>query len=236
MSDTSFSISVQELYDAAAHFGHKTHKWNPRVRNYLFGERGGIHIFDLQKTAKMFEKALDYAKKMATEGKTFLFVGTKPQTLQILSAHAKRCNMPYVTGKWIPGLLTNFSTLSKRISYLRDLKDQEERGEFAKYTKKEVVHLKKIIAKLQAALGGVSEMRRLPDVLFVTDVLRDQLAVKEARKMKIPVIGLVDSNADPTGVNFVIPGNDDAVKSLEYFISKISDAILLGKKGLKTLV
>lgn len=230
-----FSISVQELYDASAHFGHKTQKWNPRVRPYLFGERGGIHLFDLQKTAKLLEKALDFSKKMAMEGKNFLFVGTKPQALQLISSHAKRAGVSYVTGKWIPGLLTNFSTLSKRIAYLRDLKSQEESGELLKYTKKEISQLKKVIDKLEAALGGVSEMRRLPDVVFVSDVLRDRLTVLEAKKMKIPVIGLVDSNADPVGVTHVIPGNDDAVKSLEYFTGKIADSIIAGKKGLKDL-
>lgn len=234
MSD--FSISVQELFDAAAHFGHRTHKWNPRVRNFLYGDRGGIHIFDLQKTAKLLEKALDFSKKMATEGKTFLFVGTKPQALHLISDYAKKSGMPFVTQKWIPGLLTNFSTLSRRISYLRDLKQQEESGEIEKYTKKEIVHLRKIIAKLEAALGGVSDMRRLPDVVIVIDVLRDQLAVKEAKKMKIPVIGVVDSNASPLGVDYPIPGNDDAVRSLEFFVSKLSEAILAGKKGLKIAI
>jgi small subunit ribosomal protein S2 len=231
MSD--FSISVQELFDASVHYGHRTHKWNPRVRNYLFGEREGIHIFDLQKTAKFFEGALSFVKKAAGEGKTFLFVGTKPQALHIVSEHAKRAGMPFVTQKWIPGLLTNFSTLARRISYLRDLRQQAQSGELEKYTKKEISQLKKTIAKLEATLGGVSEMRRLPDVVVVVDALRDQLAVREARKMKIPVVGVVDSNASPLGIDFVIPGNDDAVKALELYSSKLADAVLAGKKSAK---
>lgn len=232
-SPTGFSISAQELFDAAAHFGHKTHKWNPKMKNYLYGERAGIHVFDLQKTAHRLEQALDAVKKLAEEGRVILFVGTKPQAIKIVSEEAKRADMPYVTSKWIPGLLTNYGTLSRRIRYLQDLKMEQKLNNFEKYTKKEASKLKKVIDKLEASLGGVSSMTRPPDALFVCDVVRDQLAVKEAARMKIPVVGLVDSNGNPDGVQYVIPGNDDALRSLQFFVSKIADAFLAGRKTVK---
>lgn len=232
----SFSVSVQELFDAAAHFGHKTHKWNPKMRDFLYGEKGGIHIFDLQKTATLFEKALEYLQRLGGEGRIVLFVGTKPQAIKIVAEEASRCAMPYVTSKWIPGLLTNYSTLSRRIRYLQDLKAEEKITAFEKYTKHEAGKLRKTIEKLEASLGGVCTMHRLPDLIFVVDVVRDQLAVKEANKMHIPVMALVDSNGDPDGVAYVIPGNDDALRSLGFFASKAADALLAGKKqGKKTV-
>lgn len=230
---TGFSISAQELFDAAAHFGHKTHKWNPKMRNYLYGERGGIHIFDLQKAAQKFEEALNAVKKLAEEGKTILFVGTKPQAIRIVSEEGKRCEMPYVTSKWIPGLLTNYGTLSRRIRYLQELKFEQKLNDFEKYTKKEASKLKKLITKLDSSLGGVSNMTRIPDVVFVVDVVRDRLAILEANRMKIPVVAVVDSNGDPDGIQYVVPGNDDALRSLQFFTSKVADAVVAGRKSTK---
>lgn len=231
MPASSFSVSAQELFDAAVHFGHKTHKWNPKMRNYLFGDHQGIHIFDLQKTAHALERALTYLKKLAEEGKTVLFIGTKPQVGGLLTDAAKRAGMPHVTQKWIPGLLTNYGTLSRRIRYLLQLKGEEVSGGFAKYTKKEALKLRKVIDSLEATLGGVSAMNRLPDAIFVTDVVRDRLAVLEAIKMHIPVVAVVDSNGDPDGVDYVIPGNDDSLRALEFFITHVADALVSGRKG-----
>lgn len=200
------------------------------MRDFLYGEKGGIHIFDLQKTATFFEKALNHLQRLGSDGRTILFVGTKPQAIKIVAEEAKRAIMPYVTSKWIPGLLTNYSTLSRRIRYLQDLKAEEKITAFDKYTKHEAAKLRKIIEKLESSLGGVGDMHRLPDLVFVVDVVRDQLAVKEANKMHIPVMAVVDSNGDPDGVEYVIPGNDDALRSLRYFISKAADALLDGKK------
>lgn len=227
------SISAQQLFDAAAHFGHKTFKWNPKMRKYLYGEKEGIHVFDLQKTAQNFEKVLAFLKRCAEEGKVVLFVGTKPQAIKIVSEEAKRAGMPFVTSKWIPGLLTNYGTLSKRIRYLQDLKMEFKLNNFEKYTKKEASSFKKIIDKLESSLGGVSDMSRIPDAVFVVDVVRDRLAINEANRMKIPVIGLVDSNGDPDGITYVVPGNDDALRSLQFFASNVADAILAGRKPKK---
>jgi small subunit ribosomal protein S2 len=230
---TGFSVSAQELFDAAAHFGHKTHKWNPKMRNYLFGERGGVHIFDLQKAAQKLEEGLNAIKKWAEEGKVVLFVGTKPQAIKIVSEEAKRADMPYVTSKWIPGLLTNYGTLSRRIRYLADLKMEQKLNDFEKYTKKEASKMKKMIDKLEASLGGVSNMTRIPDVVFVVDVVRDRLAIQEANRMNIPVVAVVDSNGDPDGIKFVIPGNDDALRSIQFFTAKIADAVSAGRRSTK---
>ena len=229
----SFSVSAQELFDAAAHFGHKTHKWNPKMRSYLFGERGGVHLFDLQKSAQKLEEALNALKKWAEEGKVILFVGTKPQAIKIVSEEARRAEMPFVTSKWIPGLLTNYGTLSKRIRYLSELKMEQKLNDFEKYTKKEASKLKKMIDKLEATLGGVSGMSRIPDVIFVVDVVRDRLAIQEANRMRIPVVGVVDSNGDPDGILHVVPGNDDALRSLQFFTSKVADAVVAGRKAKK---
>lgn len=227
------SISAQQLFDAAAHFGHKTYKWNPKMRKFLYGEKSGVHVFDLQKTAHNFEQALGFAKRCAEEGKVILFVGTKPQATKIVSEEAKRAGMPFVTSKWIPGLLTNYGTLSRRIRYLQDLKMEFKLNNFEKYTKKEASSFKKIIDKLESSLGGVSDMNRIPDAVFVVDVVRDRLAINEANRMKIPVIGVVDSNGNPDGITYVIPGNDDALRSLQFFSSNLADAILAGRKPKK---
>jgi len=225
------TIEIKDLLENAVHFGHKTSKWNPRMRRFIFTEHHGIHIFDLTKTKECLERALEFLKKTASEGKTILFVGTKPQAMKIIEETAKKCGMPYVSKDWIPGLLTNFSTLSKRIDYLRKLKEEEAESGFDKYTKKEASIFKKTIQKLEDSLGGLITMRSLPDVIFVADCVRNKLAVKEAKRVKIPVVGIVDSNADPDPVAYPIPANDDALKSLTYLMARVLEAILEGKKS-----
>ncbi len=212
---------VKKMFDNAVHIGHRTQKWNPRMKKYIHGERNGIHIINLEKTYEMLEKALAFLSKCVAENKVVLFVSTKPQSVKLVEELAKECHMPYVISKWIPGLLTNFSTIKSRTKYLADLKRQEETGEISKYTKKEISKLKKIKDKLQIALGGVQNMTSKPDVVFVVDALRDKIVVKEARRMRIPVVGIVDTNADPTSVTYPVPGNDDAIKSLTYFLDTI---------------
>ncbi len=217
---------LKEMLAAAVHFGHQTHKWNPKMKTYLYGARDGIHIFDLQKTFDMQETALAFLQKTVEEGKTVLFVSTKQQSATLVEGVAKKCNMPYVTYKWIGGLLTNFSTVKKRIKYFIELTEKKENGEFEKYTKKEVSKFTKELEKLQTAFGGLKGMKKKPHVLFVVDSVRDNIAVKEANKLNIPVVAIADSNADPDEIDYPIPGNDDAVKSLKYFLSKVEDAIL----------
>lgn len=212
---------IKKMFDCAVHIGHRTQKWNPRMKKYIYGERNGIHIINLEKTCELLEKALAFLSKAVSDGKTVLFVSTKPQSLKLIEKLANDCHMPYVVSKWIPGLLTNFTTIKSRTRYLADLKSQEASGELAKYTKKEISKLKKIIDKLQIALGGVQNMTSRPDVVFVVDALRDKIVVKEARRMRIPVVAIVDTNADPTLVDYPVPGNDDAIKSLTYFIDTI---------------
>lgn len=211
----------QVMFESVVHIGHRTQKWNPKMKKFIYGERNGIHIINLEKTVEYLDKALDFLAKVVSEGKTLLFVSTKPQSVKLLEETAKACNMPYVTSKWIPGLLTNFSTLKTRIRYFIDLKEQEKNGEFEKYTKKEVSTLKKTMDKLELSLGGVQTLTDLPDAVFVVDSVRDHIVVEEANRIGVPVVGIVDTNADPDVVDYPIPGNDDAVKSLTYFFNKI---------------
>ncbi len=223
------TTDLQEMLDAAVHFGHKTQKWNPKMKPYLYGARDGVHVFDLQKTKENLDKALDFLKRASAQGKKILFVSTKPQAASLILDAAKATNMPYVIHKWMGGLLTNFVTIKHRIRYYKKLRDDEKSGEFDKYTKKEVSELKKVIEKLEATLGGVRDLDDLPDAVFVTDAVKDKIVLREAKKMKIPVVGIVDSNADPDGVTYPIPANDDAVRSLTYLIDKVKCAILEGK-------
>jgi small subunit ribosomal protein S2 len=220
---------LKEMLQAAVHFGHQSQKWDPKMKDYLYGVRDGVHIFDLQKTFSKLNEALSFLQKNVDEGKTILFVSTKQQGSSLVSGVAKKCGMPCVTHKWIGGLLTNFSTVKKRIKYFLDLLHNQEAGEFEKYTKKEKSKFLKEIEKLETAFGGLKDMKRLPDVLFVVDCVRDNIAVKEARKLKIPIVAITDSNANPEEIDYPIPGNDDAIKSIKYFLGKIEDAILNAK-------
>lgn len=221
---------MKEMLEAAVHFGHKTQKWNPKMRRYLYGARNGIHVFDLQKTKDCLEKAVEYLKHEAASGKTILMISTKPHATQLVVDAANATGMPYVVHKWMGGLLTNWTTMKQRIRYYKTLKEQEKNGEFEKYTKKEASDLRKTINKLETALGGVSSLERMPDAVFVADALRDRIAIKEANKMKVPVVAICDSNSDPDGIAYPIPGNDDAIKSLTYLINAVKDAILDGRK------
>lgn len=216
--------TIKEMFDNYVHVGHRTHKWNPKMKKFIYTEKNGVHIINLEKTATLLEDALNYLKKVSSEGRTVLFVSTKPQVVKLLEDTAKDCKMPYVVAKWIPGMLTNFSTIKNRIKYLADLKQQRDTGEFSKYTKKEVAKLNKVITQLTESLGGVENVSRKPDVLFVVDVVRDAIVVKEARKLGIPVVGIVDTNADPDTVDFPIPANDDALKSLKYLLNAVKAA------------
>lgn len=218
-------ISLKEMAKCAVHFGHPTHKWNPKMKPYLYGSRYGIHIFDLQKTAKKLVKALDFLADNAHNNKEILFVGTKQQCRKLLQEIKDATGMPIVTDKWIPGLLTNFNTIKKRIDYFKTLKEQDKKGELSKYTKKEQMKLRKKIQNLSLALTGVENMTGKPDVLFVADICRDNIAVKEARRLKIPVVAIVDSNADPDMVDYLIPANDDAIKSLHYILGLVKEAV-----------
>jgi len=225
--------TVKEMMDAAMHFGHQTQRWNPKMKPFLFGSKNGVHIFDLEKTASHLDNALEFLKQASASGKTVMLASTKPQAARLIMEAAKHSHMPYVVHKWMPGLLTNFSTIKKRIKYFNDLLDQEKSGELEKYTKKEIARIKKELVKLQDAFGGVREMDRLPAVVFVADVVRDKIIVKEANKMKIAVVAITDSNADPDGVNYAIPANDDALSSLNFVIDKVKNALVEGKQGEK---
>lgn len=225
--------TVKEMMDAAMHFGHQTQRWNPKMKPFLYGSKNGIHIFDLEKTANYLDLATEFLKQVSSSGKTVMLASTKPQAARLIMEAAKEAGMPYVVHKWMPGLLTNFSTIKKRIKYFNDLLEQEKNGELEKYTKKEIARIKKELVKLQDAFGGVREMDRLPAVVFVADVVRDRIIVKEANKMNITVVGITDSNADPDGVGYAIPANDDAISSLSYVIGKVKSALIEGKQGNK---
>ncbi|HCW32082.1 MAG: 30S ribosomal protein S2, small subunit ribosomal protein S2 [Candidatus Peregrinibacteria bacterium GW2011_GWF2_39_17] len=221
---------LQEMLKNAVHFGHRPSKWNPKMAPYIYGKYSGVHVFDLHKTAEALEQATQFLSRCVKEGKIVLFVSTKQQAVRIVEEVAKECNMPYITHKWVPGLLTNFESIKKRINYLKSLKEQQKNGDFDKYTKKEALELGKTIEKLEAMLGGVQDIKKLPDALFVVDILREKIAVVEAKKLNIPVVGIVDSNVDPTMVTFPIPGNDDAVNSINFLVRTVGDAIKDSKK------
>jgi small subunit ribosomal protein S2 len=220
---------LQEMLDAAVHFGHKTQKWNPKMKKYIYGVRNGVHIIDLQKTQENLEKASEFIRSLSMNGRKILLVCTKPQATQLIIDTAKETNMYYVVNKWVGGLLTNFFTMKKRIRYFKKLRDEEKSGGFEKYTKKEAGKLKKMMVKLETGLGGVKDMDKMPDAVFVADVVRDHIAVSEANKLNIPVIGIVDTNSDPEGIEYPIPGNDDAIKSLSYLINAVKNAMVAKK-------
>lgn len=224
---------MKEMLANAVHFGHRTAKWNPKMAPYLFGKRNGVHVFDLNQTYQGLMEAKEFLTAVGQQGKTVLFVSTKPQATKLIQETAEKSGMPFVTSKWIPGLLTNFKTIRSRVKYMLDLKTERENGGFDKYTKKEVVGFNKQIEKLENALGGVANLERLPDVVFVLDCHRDVIAVQEARKMKITVVGVVDSNADPDGIKYVVPGNDDAIKSINYLVGELGGALHDGQKSRK---
>ena len=222
------TITMKELLEAGVHFGHQTKRWNPRMKEYIFGERNGIYIIDLQKTLKMFKEAAKFTTDIAAEGRVILFVGTKRQAQDAIAEEATRCGMFYINQRWLGGLLTNWTTVQKSVKRLQELDEMATDGRYDLLTKKEIIRLERERKHLQANLAGIKNMRRLPDAIFVVDSNNEQIAVKEARKLGIPVVAVVDTNCDPTLVDYVIPGNDDALRAIRLFTSKIADSIVEG--------
>jgi small subunit ribosomal protein S2 len=220
---------MRELLEAGVHFGHQTRRWNPKMRRYIFGERGGIYIIDLTKTQELLEEAHAFARNVAERGGTMLFVGTKKQSQEAVSQQAARVGMPYVSNRWLGGLLTNWRTISERIGYLHDLRRLKADGQLDLLPSKERIAMEAELEKLEANLGGVAEMKRQPDAVFVIDLKKEQLAVREARRLGVPIVGLVDTNADPDEADFVIPGNDDAIRSCNLVTRVVADGIEAGR-------
>ncbi len=223
------AISIKQLLEAGVHFGHQTHRWNPKMKDYIFGERNGIYIIDLQKTLGLFKEAVAFSAELGTRGKTILFVGTKPQAQEAVEEAAVRCGMYFVNNRWLGGLLTNFTTIQIGIKRYKDLEAKKANGFYDKLSKKEVARLERERKKLEKNLRGIRDMDRLPDAVFVVDSNKEAIAVKEAVRLEIPVIAIVDTNCDPDLVDYVIPGNDDALRSVRLFASTIADAVLAGR-------
>jgi len=219
---------MKELLEAGVHFGHQTKRWNPRMKEFIFGERNGIYIIDLQKTLKMFKEASKFVQELAADGRIVLFVGTKRQAQDAIAEEAQRCSMFYVNQRWLGGLLTNWVTVQKSVKRLKELDDMATDGRYDLLPKKEVIKLERERKHLQANLAGIKNMTRLPDAIFVIDSNKEQIAVREARKLGIPVVAVVDTNCDPSEVDYVIPGNDDALRAIRLFTSKISESIAEG--------
>ncbi len=219
---------MKELLEAGVHFGHQTKRWNPKMKEYIFGERNGIYIIDLQKTLKMFKEASKFVQDLAAEGRVILFVGTKRQAQDAIAEEAQRCSMFYVNQRWLGGLLTNWVTVQKSVKRLKELDEMATDGRYDLLPKKEVIKLERERKHLQANLAGIKNMTRLPDAIFVIDSNKEQIAVRESRKLGIPVVAVVDTNCDPSEVDYVIPGNDDALRAIRLFTSKISESIAEG--------
>ena len=224
-------ISMKQLLEAGVHFGHQTRRWNPKMAPYIFTERNGIYIIDLQKTVKKIEEAYNFIRSLSEQGGTVLFVGTKKQAQDAMAEEAQRSGMFYVNQRWLGGTLTNFQTIQKRIRRLHDLRAMEEDGTFDVLPKKEVIKLRHEKDKLQKFLGGISEMKRLPDALFIIDPRREKNAINEARRLGIPIVAIVDTNCDPDEIDYVIPGNDDAIRAVRLLSSVIADAVIEGRQG-----
>ena len=222
-------VSMRDLLQAGAHFGHQTRFWNPKMDAYIFGARNKIHIINLEHTVPAFNDALNTVKRLAENKNQVMFVGTKRAAGKIIEEHARRCGMPFVSHRWLGGMLTNYKTIRSSIKRLRELEEQERDGTFAKLTKKEALMRSRMKEKLERSIGGIKEMSGLPDVLFVVDVDHERIAVTEANKLGIPVIGIVDTNSDPDGVDYVIPGNDDAIRAIKLYVTAVADAVLAGK-------
>ena len=224
-------VALKQLLEAGVHFGHQTRRWDPRMAEYIYQARNGIHIIDLQKTSKKLDEAYDLVKEASAEGKNILFVGTKKQAQECVKEAAEKSGMFYVNQRWLGGTLTNFQTIRKRINRLTELENMENDGTFEVLPKKEVVLLNKEKAKLEKNLGGIKEMAQLPDVLFVIDPKKEHIAILEARKLNIPIVGLVDTNCDPNDVDYVIPGNDDAIRAVKLIADTIANAVIEGRQG-----
>ncbi len=222
-------IAIKELLEAGVHFGHQTKRWNPKMKQYIFGQRNGIYIIDLGKTARLFGDAEAFVNQVAADGGNVLFVGTKRQAQDAVAEEAQRCGMHFVNQRWLGGLLTNFTTIQRSLTRLRELEAMQVDGRYETLSKKEVAGIEKEKRKISKNLDGIRQMGKLPDAVFVIDTRKEQIAVDEARKLKIPVIGIVDTNSDPEQVDYVIPGNDDALRSIRLFTSRIADAIVAGR-------
>jgi small subunit ribosomal protein S2 len=225
---------MKQLLEAGVHFGHQTRRWNPKMAKYIFTERNGIYIIDLQKTVKKMEEAYNYVKSLAAEGGTMLFVGTKKQAQDSVREEAERCGMFYVNHRWLGGTLTNFQTIRKRIERLHELERMETDGTFDVLPKKEVILLRKEKERLEKFLGGIKNMKKLPDALFIIDPRKERIAVQEARKLGIPIVAIVDTNCDPDEIDYIIPGNDDAIRAVKLITSKLADAIIEAHQGEQT--
>ena len=223
-------VSMKQLLEAGVHFGHQTRRWNPKMATYIFTERNGIYIIDLQKTVKMLDVAYDFVRESATHG-DILFVGTKKQAQESIKDEAERCGMHYVNARWLGGMLTNFRTIRRRIARLEQLKKMREDGTFDLLTKKEVSKLELEIEKLEKFLGGVKNMEKLPAALFVVDTRKEHIAIAEARKLNIPIVAIVDTNCDPDEINYIIPGNDDAIRAVKLICGAMADAVLAARQG-----
>jgi small subunit ribosomal protein S2 len=230
-------LNLKSLLEAGAHFGHQTEKWNPKMKKYVFGEKNGIYIIDLSKTIPLAKNAYDFLKKTAAEGKPVLFVGTKRQAADVVMKAAQDCGANYVTSRWLGGMLTNYKTVALSIDKIRKVEKMKETGDFGLLTKKERINIEKEVIKLEKTLGGIKEMRKLPGALFVIDPNNERIAIQEANNLGIPVVAITDTNCDPTGVDYVVPGNDDAIKSVsmftEYFANSVSEGMNLAKKNNK---
>ena len=225
------SVSMKQLLEAGVHFGHQTRRWNPKMAKYIFTERNGIYIIDLQKTVKMLDTAYDFIREVSAEGGEILFVGTKKQAQEAIKEEAERCGMHFVNARWLGGMLTNYKTIQKRIARLEQLNKMKEDGTFDLLPKKEVIKLELEIEKLEKFMGGIKNMGRLPKAMFIVDTRKEKIAVAEARNLGIPVVAIVDTNCDPDEVDYVIPGNDDAIRAVKLIAGAMADAIIEGRQG-----
>jgi small subunit ribosomal protein S2 len=223
-------VSMKQLLEAGVHFGHRSRRWNPKMRSYIFTERNGIHIIDLQQTIRALDRSYSFVRDTVAEGGTVLFVGTKRQAQENIQAQAERCGMPYVNERWLGGTLTNFRTIRSRIDYMIDLEDQRARGEFDRLPKKEAGLMLRELAKLQRRVGGLRNMHRLPEALFIADINNEEIAVREANRLDIPVIAMVDTNCDPDPIDYLIPANDDAIRAILLITTKMADAVVEGQQ------
>jgi len=228
-------ISMKQLLEAGVHFGHQTRRWNPKMQQFIFMDRNGIHIIDLQQTVSRLNEAYKFVQQLAADGGTLLFVGTKKQAQEAVAEEAKRCGMYYVNQRWLGGMLTNFKTIQLRIAYLRELESRRDRGDFERLPKKEVQHLQDELIRLERILGGIKDMRRLPSAVFIIDTRKERTAVLEARRLEIPIIALADTNCDPDEMDFPIPANDDAIRAVRLLCAKIADAAVEGRRELEAL-
>lgn len=228
-------ISMKQLLEAGVHFGHQTRRWNPKMAPYIFTERNGIYIIDLQKTVKKVDEAYDFLRSVAEEGKSILFVGTKKQAQEAVKEEALKSGMFYVNERWLGGMMTNFATIRKSINRLKELEAMEEDGTFEVLSKKEVLALKREQEKLEKSLGGIKDMEELPGALFIVDPRKERIAVAEAKKLNIPIVAIVDTNCDPDEIDYVIPGNDDAIRAVKLIVSKMADAVIEANQGAEAL-